>query len=397
MKKTGSRWIAWVAVFVLLGLAVLPDTAYGAGAIDTSKNDCSITFDLSSNYQKKESQTSDDDPYEKVTGYTDFESLEIPVDIYKAADVDVTGRYQEPVANAALYEELKTDLAGVSSRTTAADWMGMAKRAAAATAESSSLQKKEVVLNSGSGNEVTGLTTGLYLVMAQEVQTADYIYTFDPYLVSLPGNDYFDPDEDETGDSWNYDVTVGLKASQEYRYGDLKIAKTLNSYNATLGGATFIFQIEAKKDGKTVYSDVVSIDFNAPGENTKEIKGKIPAGAEVTVTEVYSGASYKVTSDVKQTPKIVADQWAVVTFTNEYDNRLNSGTSIVNHFIAKGDGSLPAQGSGTSGDTTTVPGESGTNTEGGTSQNTDNKQETQNIVWEVEQLYSNGQTGEEQQ
>ena len=73
-----------------------------------------------------------------------------------------------------------------------------------------------------------------------------------------------------------YDVTTGLKPSQEVRFGNLVIDKTVTSFNETLGNATFVFQIEGKKDGEQIYSDVVSAVFDAAG--TKSILvDKIPA------------------------------------------------------------------------------------------------------------------------
>ena len=41
-----------------------------------------------------------------------------------------------------------------------------------------------------------------------------------------------------------YDVSTGLKPEQTPRLGSLTIQKTLTSYNATLGNAAFVFQVE---------------------------------------------------------------------------------------------------------------------------------------------------------
>ena len=58
----------------------------------------------------------------------------------------------------------------------------------------------------------------------------------------------------------------------------------------------------------------------------------IPAGANVTVTEVYSGASYELTTEATQHAVIAADDIAGVSFENEYDHRNNGGSSVVNRF-----------------------------------------------------------------
>lgn len=339
MKKIGSRWIALMAVCVLLGLTVRPDVAYGAGGIETD-HDCSITFDLSSNYQRQEGdQKPEEIQYIKGEKYEELQTLEIPVDVYKVADVEVSSKYKEPDVNQNLYHALKTELEKVSSQTTAAKWMSMADTAAKMIeADASGLEKKSTTLNAsntGDGSTIKNLSTGLYLVVAQEVKSPEYTYAFTPYLVSLPGNAY---QKEGDSDEWLYDVTVGLKASRINRYGDLEIVKTLNAYNATLDGASFIFQIEAEKDG-IIFSDVVSIVFDNAGTRSMKIEGKIPAGAEVTVTEVYSGASYELTSSAEQTRTVIADQLVTAEFTNDHDERLNGGTSIVNHFIASGDDS----------------------------------------------------------
>ena len=58
----------------------------------------------------------------------------------------------------------------------------------------------------------------------------------------------------------------------------------------------------------------------------------------MTITEVYSGASYEIISDPEKTQTIIADEAVSVDFTNDYDERLNGGTSVVNHFTDKAAG-----------------------------------------------------------
>ena len=175
--------------------------------------------------------------------------------------------------------------------------------------------------------------------MAQSVESVEYTYSFIPYLLSLPGNDYYSTGDD----TWNYDLSVGLKPQQDNRLGRLIIEKTLTSYNATLGGASFIFQVEAVRDGEKVYSNVVSLVFDGPGTKSIELEG-LPAGATVTVKEVYTGASYQAVTSPVQTTVIVADGMegapASVSFENTYDEHLRGGTSVVNRFIHNEDGSF---------------------------------------------------------
>lgn len=195
-----------------------------------------------------------------------------------------------------------------------------------------------VTLAAGTGS-LADLATGLYLVDTPEVVTTNYTYTFTPYLVSLPTNNYYS----NGNDTWIYDLTdtnaIGLKPEEHARYGDLKIYKTLANHNATTGKkTTFVFQIDItpRKSDKTE-TRIESLDFKAAGESSVTIT-KIPAGAAVKVTEVYSGASYKLTSANDQTTTIVATDRgttntpASVSFTNDINNNMNGGYGVKNNF-----------------------------------------------------------------
>ena len=154
-----------------------------------------------------------------------------------------------------------------------------------------------ITLHNGSGL-AQGLEQGMYLVWVMPVETDSYQYTFLPYLVSLPNNSY-DASVSGSVDEWEYETTVGLKPRQNMLYGGLRISKTLNNYNEALGEAMFVFRIEARKDldhdgeKEIVYSNVVGLEFNAPGRKEAVIE-HIPAGSQVTVEEVYSGSAYTI-------------------------------------------------------------------------------------------------------
>ena len=126
-----------------------------------------------------------------------------------------------------------------------------------------------------------------------------------------------------------------MKPQQNPRYGSLVIRKTLTSYNATLGSATFIFRVEGVKDQETVLSDVVSLVFDGTGTKSLEISG-IPAGTEVTVTEVYGSANYDPVSPETERVTILADgeegSPVTVEFVNDYNGKMSPGSGIVNHF-----------------------------------------------------------------
>ncbi len=198
------------------------------------------------------------------------------------------------------------------------------------------------------------LQAGLYLVIARGADVEDYVvtveeegadphlatvaysdtyqYTFMPQLVSLPGKD-----ADENGvvssanpGDWIYNFTMYLKPVQEVRRGSLDIIKDLLTYE-TSDTATFVFEVEAVRDGRIVYSNVVSLSFTAPGQKHVLIEN-LPVGAQVTVTEVYSGSSYDLVSPASGTVTISAAEVVSVTFENDYDERVNGGHGITNHF-----------------------------------------------------------------
>lgn len=308
--KTVKKAGIWMLAAVLLFCPLMRIPLYAAGGVDTNK-ECSVLFGIE----------------EMGSEYAELNSMQIPIALYKVADIKASGNYDcKPE-----FEGLK--LSEVNSGTTAEEWANLAKQAVSMAEKSAVKPQAEIVLHSGAdtGNKLSGLSTGMYLVMAQTVQSAWYEYSFTPYLISLPNHYYYSTQDD----SWVYDVETQLKPSPAPRYGDLEIIKTLSSYNQTFGPAFFVFSVEAERSGKKVYSDVVSINFTAPGIKKAVVK-QLPAGSVVTVTEIYSGASYTaVTGDKKQAQIIAAGDAGnpvSVSFENEYNHKPNGGSGIVNHF-----------------------------------------------------------------
>lgn len=315
MKK-GSALI--VALALLLSVLILPQVGAAVG-VENERTDCAIEINVTGSGFKELSGADEN-----------VEALPITVNLYKVADISMEGKYFA----AANFETV--DFSGLSSETTADDW---AKLAELAKAE---IEADEMAVTATGNTEdgsvtITGLAAGLYLVDAQQVLSDYYQYDFTPYLISLPNNYYY-TDGDDT---WVYELTgdkaVGLKPEKSDRFGDLVINKELDVYNETLGGANFVFQIEATKtdidteEVTVVYSDVVSMTFDGYGFDSIKIE-HIPAGSEVIVTEVYSGSSYELTSDASQMVTIVAEDAVETNFSNTFNEKLNGGTGLVNRF-----------------------------------------------------------------
>lgn len=334
IKKGSAILLAAALVFSALALP----KAYAAGPIEVGKTDCSITVNVAN------SKYADGTPV-----FRELPGLPVSINLYKVANVDVSGNFtgigsfedidftgisidEEDDVVAAYWEELSTEVAGIIDDST------------------SITSTKEGTTSNGTVN-FTGLSTGLYLVYAQEKESTDYLYKFKPYLISLPGNNY-DPSNASSSDAWVYNITVGLKPEKQDRYGDLKVIKNLTSYNETTDGAYFTFLVKASKadndteDVRFEYEEVFALKFDAPGQKEFVLK-RIPAGSLVTVTEIVetvtnadgsteykSGASYKLTSENYQTETIAADQMVSVSFTNTNNGGLNDGTGKVNQFRA---------------------------------------------------------------
>lgn len=314
--KQGSTFL--LAVALTFPLLTLPG-AKAASAINTGQK-CSIEFDISGNS-------------------SELLSASIPVNLYKVASVDESGNYTGIGAFS------KLDLSSVSADNLDAAAATWAERAA----EAKKLLKDDTeptttTLTQGRGT-ATGLDTGLYLVDTPKVITPNYTYTFTPYLVSLPTNNYYSGNG--ASDDWIYDLTkeynsaVGLKPEQHVRYGNLVINKELVDHNATFGNnATFVFQIDITTLDKKTETRIEELTFSAAGDDSVTIT-KIPAGSHVKVTEVYSGASYELASAKSQETDIIANpeketevefKPAEVSFINKHDGRTNGGYGVKNNF-----------------------------------------------------------------
>jgi len=305
MKKKLKKGSALALALVLTLSTVVISKVQAAISIETDRQ-CSVKFEL-------------DAVYPELSG----ENMTIPVRMYKVANVNQYGEYQALAG----FEELKLD--SISSKTTAQEWEEKAKSAVKEVEENQTEATASDNLIGGKGS-VDGLSVGMYLVEAEEVQSPYYTYSFTPYLISLPNNYYYQTGDDE----WVYELSeVVLKPEQTPRYGSLVIDKTLRDFNATSGAqATFVFQIDITTlEGKTE-SRVEAMTMGAGEESQQLTIDQIPAGASVRVRETYSGASYTQVSDDPDDVTIFADEAVRVSFENAHDGRPNGGYGVKNNF-----------------------------------------------------------------
>lgn len=131
---------------------------------------------------------------------------------------------------------------------------------------------------------------------------------------------------------------IRLTVTNRLPMGEAQLIKTLNRYNATLGGATFVFDVKAELDGQLLYSNILTTDFAAPGQQYVSM-GKFPVGTVITVEEVYSGSCYELVSgEALQTLIMEQDETTgevpvqTAQYVNDYNEKLVSGAGIINAY-----------------------------------------------------------------
>lgn len=231
---------------------------------------------------------------------------------------------------------------------------------------------KTATMNSGENTlTIQGIDPGMYLVVAhgsgmnaaqyttQVGEGADkqlatmaysdeYVYTYLPELIALPSRGSAPIGSFNTADNdveWSSDVTATLKSEQASRLASLQIGKTfMVSEDAVIaGGDGCVFQIEATLNDEIVYSNVVAIPYEGRATGSVTLSKVVPVGAEVTVTEVYSGAAFTVSGEEVKSIVAEADRedGAIennVFFTNNSNGIGTSGDIVTNSFTHGADG-----------------------------------------------------------
>ena len=298
----------------------------------------------------------------------DLAGADVVVDLYQVARAVKTSGYDTyHYELTGEYASLRLPDSPEEGAQPAASWEETAQQAAAIALDAASPCTPVSGSGESAGTKVGNLAPGLYLLVARgrnlteladykiEIEQTDsltqeetkriatiadsqqYTYAFLPQLVSLPtkeadGNGIINTAN--PGD-WIFEASVNLKPERLDRYGSLEIVKTLSEYE-TMGGvqesATFVFEVTGMLDDQVVYSNVESITFTAAGQE-RVVLDRIPAMAQVTVREVYSGSSYQLTVPGDRTATIAADDVVSVEFENEYDGRRTNGHGIKNQFV----------------------------------------------------------------
>lgn len=311
-----------LALAALLALPCLDlRTARAAGPV-IQEQECRLTVSVDSQMLGEDARLDD------------FEEMNISVELYKVADVDISGVFHSTET----FSDIDFNV-GMDPETNADTWSILAEKAMEKLEASQEIPVAQGEIAGGVAAVIEGFDAGMYLVAPQEAWNSDdsVKYVFSPYLVAFPVSDYT-----LTGsgsDEWQYEREIFLKGEAELQAGKLTIYKTLQNYNTTLGKMTCVFQIEGKNAaGETVYSNVTGITLGSADTQFVTI-GNIPAGLEVTVTEIYAGASYEVVGENIQSTTVISDagvekgkDQASVSFNNQYNGGNRGGYGVTNEF-----------------------------------------------------------------
>ncbi len=252
----------------------------------------------------------------------------VKIKLYKIADMDETGKLNIVEG----FKDAGIDLSVLENNPTTDDIIAsIVAPAKAAAPENTNLI---ITLDRSAGAQVEPINipagAGLYLYVPEDITDTRYKYTFISYVVMAPTSELITTG---TGsDAWVDTVRFNLKATEQERFGNLEIKKKLDSFNVSLGTASFVYRVTIKDGNETVSENVYSLDFDSATTKTKLLEN-IPAGYTVIVKEEYTGASYSLVGDATATKTIEGEKTVTAEFENTYDNRLiTGGVSAENNF-----------------------------------------------------------------
>ncbi len=205
---------------------------------------------------------------------------------------------------------------------------------------------EKIVTLDAEGNENIEYNTTLVKKEFLELLRDEFWYNQDEYAEFIT---YTDEETGKIIDTWytekellnvydfaNTELLDNLDVYGRYnpRYGYVVIEKDLENYNATMKGSTFVYEVTAKKYGDPYYKFNEAVAIEMDGTSGKYVQvGPILEDAEVTVTEIYSGAGYT-KAEQSQTQTVVYSKEnktpVKIVFTGSYiPGRINYGTSVI--------------------------------------------------------------------
>ncbi|MBR2801621.1 MAG: Cna B-type domain-containing protein [Erysipelotrichaceae bacterium] len=125
------------------------------------------------------------------------------------------------------------------------------------------------------------------------------------------------------------DAEKGFTITNTLIRSSLTLAKTLTRYESS-SPVTFVFSVKGENDGREVYNDVVSLTFSKTGTETVILQD-LPLG-EYTVTEIYSGASYRIEGEAEKKITLTTKGDDTVSFSNSYNDKPKKSYGADNRF-----------------------------------------------------------------
>ena len=163
---------------------------------------------------------------------------------------------------------------------------------------------------------------------------------------SNTGLDYYAADESDP-----VDILLKVKATTVPRLGSIKVIKSLPNYEKTTP-TSFVFKVTGlyvnplfkdTKEPEEIYNKVHGMTFTTSEIQSFTIEN-LPAGTELTITEIYTGAGYRLVvpadgvydktdldPDTGEPMTVIkAEEILEVTFINDYNEDDKHGYGIIN-------------------------------------------------------------------
>lgn len=182
-------------------------------------------------------------------------------------------------------------------------------------------------------------------IVATRAFSKECEFIFEPQMITVPTKVVYEGEEviqqyNTAYGEWSNVLNITAKPTFEYRFGNLKLVKTLTNY-AGNKPVVAVFHVKATNKGKTVFSDVYMFELSKDTPTqTVTIEKRIPIGAEVEVTEEYSSSykqvgttvyTYETETGVEDagTPLIELDRLLTATITNK-PGETPPGAGVIN-------------------------------------------------------------------